>query len=336
MSHLDLVSDHSKEKLVALPRDLLDMPNLKMLFLEGNFLTELPPSLFQKLPKLMWLDLRNNVLESIPPTIAYHQCLENLLLTNNNLRALPNELGLVPKLKALQVSENPLVYPPRKIIVEGTKMIKNFLKSQYELEHIQEIEADTVEDKDSVKSLESDNEKKKQKTAPKRRKGISASELRDKLRRKLSDPMELQPALNVRQIQDPSQLPTLKEEPIKIVHNVKKEGSRISLKSYFHRVGEDQSGKFDQVVREGWLNQLRILLNDQERIIQQERNLRALSDWRFKNKHQAPKVFSEDADNHLVPTAPYAMNKDFLKMPTREQLAAQLNESLKEKRPSSA
>nr|CAH7768375.1 unnamed protein product [Callosobruchus chinensis] len=93
MSHLDLVSDHSKEKLVSLPRDVLDMSNLKMLFLEGNFLTEVPPALFQKLPKLMWLDLRNNVLESIPPTIAYHQCLENLLLTNNNLRALPNELG---------------------------------------------------------------------------------------------------------------------------------------------------------------------------------------------------------------------------------------------------
>nr|CAH7768372.1 unnamed protein product [Callosobruchus chinensis] len=336
MSHLDLVSDHSKEKLVSLPRDVLDMSNLKMLFLEGNFLTEVPPALFQKLPKLMWLDLRNNVLESIPPTIAYHQCLENLLLTNNNLRALPNELGLVPKLKALQVSENPLEYPPRKIVVEGTKMIKNFLKSQYDLQHAHATEDDTGEDNESVKSFESDNGVKKKRSSSRRRKfkGTSASELREKLRKKLSDPMDLRPALNVKQIKDSSQLPTVKEEPIKIVHSVKKKGSKLSLKSYFHRVGEDESGKVDPVVREGWLNQLRILLNDQERIIQQERNLRALSDWRTKSKQQSPKIFMEDADQRLLSTAPFAMYKGFLKIPTREQLAAQLNDSLKEKRPS--
>lgn len=93
MSHLDLVADHSKEKLVEVPDNLLSMTNLKMLFLEGNFLSRLPEDMFWRMPMLMWLDLRNNLLESIPRSIANHQNLENLLLTNNNIERLPNELG---------------------------------------------------------------------------------------------------------------------------------------------------------------------------------------------------------------------------------------------------
>lgn len=92
-SQLNLISDHSKEKLTELPKAVLEMNNLKMLFVEGNFIERLPEEFFWKLPKLMWLDLRNNLLEELPRSIANHQHLENLLLTNNNLKALPNELG---------------------------------------------------------------------------------------------------------------------------------------------------------------------------------------------------------------------------------------------------
>lgn len=92
-SSLLLISDHSKEKLQEVPTKVLEMTNLKMLFLEGNFLFKLPEDFFWKLPKLVWLDLRNNQLESVPKSIAHHEYLENLLLTNNNLKKLPNELG---------------------------------------------------------------------------------------------------------------------------------------------------------------------------------------------------------------------------------------------------
>lgn len=37
-------------------------------------------------------------------------------------------------LKALQVAENPLVYPSKKVVQEGTKSIKAFLKERYEIE----------------------------------------------------------------------------------------------------------------------------------------------------------------------------------------------------------
>lgn len=93
MSKTDVICDRSKEKLTETPKELLQMKNLKMLFLEGNFLSHLPADFFWKLPKLMWLDLRNNLLEEIPKSIAYHDNLENVLLTNNNLKKLPNEIG---------------------------------------------------------------------------------------------------------------------------------------------------------------------------------------------------------------------------------------------------
>lgn len=93
MSRTDVICDHSKEKLTKTPKEVLKMANLKMLFLEGNFISSLPEDIFWKLPRLMWLDLRNNLLEEIPKSIAFHEHLENLLLTNNNLQKLPNELG---------------------------------------------------------------------------------------------------------------------------------------------------------------------------------------------------------------------------------------------------
>lgn len=93
MSRADVICDRSKEKLTRTPEDLLTMTNLKMLFLEGNLLSCLTEDFFWRLPNLMWLDLRNNFLEEIPKSIAFHENLENLLLTNNNLKKLPNELG---------------------------------------------------------------------------------------------------------------------------------------------------------------------------------------------------------------------------------------------------
>lgn len=64
-----------------------------MLFLEGNQLTALPAELFTCLDKLVWLDVRNNKLTSIPETIVNHQCLETILLQENQIEKLPVQLG---------------------------------------------------------------------------------------------------------------------------------------------------------------------------------------------------------------------------------------------------
>lgn len=86
----------------------------------------------------------------------------------------------------------------------------------------------------------------------------------------MSDLNGLNPTLKVKKI---GQVTKPGEEAMKIVHNVSKSNSKISLKSYFQK----PSGKTnleripENILKEGWLNKLRILLNDQERILQQER-----------------------------------------------------------------
>lgn len=58
-------------------------------------------------------------------------------------------------LKALQVSDNPLIYPARKIILEGTKSIKRYLKEQYEIECSKNAENQkpTIEEEKNFKKV---------------------------------------------------------------------------------------------------------------------------------------------------------------------------------------
>lgn len=57
-------------------------------------------------------------------------------------------VGLVINLKALQVADNPLIYPSKQIVQQGTKMIKNFLKEQYEVECAMKVEAEQLQKHD--------------------------------------------------------------------------------------------------------------------------------------------------------------------------------------------
>lgn len=79
----------------------------------------------------MWLDLRDNELENIPKSIKNHQNLTYLLLQNNNLSSLPNELGTVLGLKVLQLSGNPLIYPPQDVISSGIEKTLLFLHKNF-------------------------------------------------------------------------------------------------------------------------------------------------------------------------------------------------------------
>uniref|UniRef100_A0A6P7FKP3 Leucine-rich repeat protein soc-2 homolog n=1 Tax=Diabrotica virgifera virgifera TaxID=50390 RepID=A0A6P7FKP3_DIAVI len=349
MSHLDLICDHSKEKLVVVPQDVLDLTNLKMLFLEGNFITALPENLFRKLPKLMWLDLRNNLLESIPASIAFHEKLENLLLSNNNLHNLPNELGTIPNLKALQVSDNPLVYPSRPVIVSGTKTIINFLKAQYESDRVKKQREDDDTDKTtatdssiineeefrrdeqlvkvteigsykSYNNMETSAKPSKETNRPSSKNSVVRT-----IRKKVSDGQTLNPDLKIKQLLSPEIVRCKRDtDKTKIVHKVSRTGSKLFLKSYFNKPLCGGDGKKFNNLKEGWLNELRILLTDQERILQQEKNLRTISSWRMKKKTESemyPKFSSEDH-----PKPPYDTDERYSKMPSREDLAKQFSE----------
>ncbi|CAG9862901.1 unnamed protein product [Phyllotreta striolata] len=327
MSGLELISDLSDKKLVTLPKNVLDMVNLKMLVLEGNFLTRLPEDLFWRLPNLQWLDLRNNLLEAIPTSIGFHEKLENLLLTNNSLERLPNELGTVPNLKSLQVTENPLIYPERKVIMCGTKAIKSYLKTQYDLANRESKEEEDISDKITEldeHSLQDDyfDEVRKSKTEPNI---ISDEEAKiKKLKNRISDDQCINPDLEVRKLLPPILRKKDAQEPMKIIHKVTSDDNRISLKSFYTKPtpkNQKMHEKKYQNLKDGWLNELRILLTDQERILQQERNLRSISNWRLRRKMEP---YREMPVEKTKP--PFDTDPQYEKMMTREELAKTLNE----------
>ncbi|ERL87111.1 leucine-rich repeat-containing protein 27 [Dendroctonus ponderosae] len=358
MSAFEIISDYSKANLKVIPDAILDMSNLKMLFLERNFLVSLPENFFYRLPNLMWLDLRNNQLEALPKSIAHHEHLEHLLLTNNNITKLPNELGLATNLKALQVAENPLAYPSKKVVQEGTKSIKTFLKEQYEIECAKnaenhsdasaELEKLKMQLKEKEKYMEAQEEKllkiheKESEIAPMKQSGkvskdafysahkLSKQTLKsaETIQNNIPDPSGLNPNLRVKKLEYG---PKKAEEPMKIIHSVSKSDSKISLKSYFQKPGARSNLERipENVLKEGWLNKLRILLNDQERILQQERNLRALSSWRQKPP-KTPKTFYDSDDASRLSEAPYATYPEYARIPSRSDLASQLQSFLQD------
>ncbi|CAC5425933.1 unnamed protein product [Mytilus coruscus] len=112
-----------------IPIELLELSQLEYLYLEGNELCSLPDDFFDKLPNLVWLDIRRNGLLRLPSVYTgRHQNLRNLLLEGNNLRSLPLELGLIKSLNGLNISGNPIEFPPGEIIEKGTNEILKFLR----------------------------------------------------------------------------------------------------------------------------------------------------------------------------------------------------------------
>lgn len=93
MSDITLIEDLANQNLTEVPEKVLNLTNLKMLYLEGNGIKEIPDNLFKNLKQLTWLDLRNNRLKTIPSSIIYHTHLETLLLQNNKITRVPLEIG---------------------------------------------------------------------------------------------------------------------------------------------------------------------------------------------------------------------------------------------------
>ncbi|XP_033756546.1 leucine-rich repeat-containing protein 27-like isoform X4 [Pecten maximus] len=115
--------------LLQIPHELLELSHLEYLYLEGNGLSALPDDFFDKLPNLVWLDVRRNNLLRLPSVYTgRHQHLRSLLLESNSLRSLPLELGLIKSLNGLNISNNPIEFPPKEVMEKGTTAILQFLR----------------------------------------------------------------------------------------------------------------------------------------------------------------------------------------------------------------
>ncbi|XP_033207764.1 uncharacterized protein LOC117167153 [Belonocnema kinseyi] len=134
-----IFSDLRGSGISLFPEDMfIQFPNLKMLYLEGNRLKELPGAIFKTLTFLQWLDVRKNQLTCLPTDIKFHPNLETILIQRNKMQRLGLELGTLPKLRTLQTAQNPLIYPSTEILSLGSTEILRYLRDEWNKIHREE------------------------------------------------------------------------------------------------------------------------------------------------------------------------------------------------------
>jgi len=127
------ILDLSGNALSSLPDDLPRLTNLRTIFCSNNQFTELPEVLGQCTqlsmvgfkanrirkvsgaslpPKLRWLILTDNEVEALPPEIGNCTQLQKLMLAGNQLRALPAELAACSRLELIRLAANQLAELP--------------------------------------------------------------------------------------------------------------------------------------------------------------------------------------------------------------------------------
>ena len=91
-----------------------DLPNLRLLFLAENSISEIPKEL-EKLEKLEELKLDDNTLEILPPEIFTIPTMRRYFLNNNKLKTIPKEAANLPELRFIEIKDNPLLCLPQEI-----------------------------------------------------------------------------------------------------------------------------------------------------------------------------------------------------------------------------
>ncbi|KAI5950420.1 hypothetical protein CANMA_005348 [Candida margitis] len=135
------VIDLQSMNLYEIPDEIKDLNNLVIidsfsdeasiefpyqLYLTGNHLTQLPPSLF-KFTKLQVLSLRRNKLKSVPPLIGKLGNLIDLSLSSNKLMFLPYQILELKKLTNFTSGPNPFIPVSDNAIPMNHKDAKTFI-----------------------------------------------------------------------------------------------------------------------------------------------------------------------------------------------------------------
>jgi len=122
--------DLGQNALTKLPDLIARCPKLEVLALPMNALTGLDddaPLLSCK--NLYSVDVSNNKLESLGQ-LRFHASLVSLNAEENELRAIPPELGLLPKLQHLSVARNPQRSVPANEVDAGAASLLKFLRNR--------------------------------------------------------------------------------------------------------------------------------------------------------------------------------------------------------------
>ncbi|XP_073293600.1 uncharacterized protein [Primulina huaijiensis] len=115
-----------------LPTTMASLSSLRELNASFNELEYVPESLCLA-TTLMRLNISNNFadLQSLPRSIGNLEMLEELDMSNNQIRVLPDSFRMLSQLRVLNVEGNPLLEPPRKVIVEGAQAVVQYMANLY-------------------------------------------------------------------------------------------------------------------------------------------------------------------------------------------------------------
>ncbi|XP_022912637.2 leucine-rich repeat-containing protein 27-like [Onthophagus taurus] len=340
-SKIDVIYDGSQRNLSEVPRDLLELCNLQMLYLENNAIEYLPENIFQKLPRLTWLDLRNNRLKEIPSGVANHQCLDTILLEDNMLERLPNELGLCPNLLVLQVQGNPLVYPHKEILEKGALATCEYLKTQFE----QKSNLHTSSELSLPSSTTAHHSQPLRRFA--NRKTITIQELLRKAAMAAKMMRNDNPVITVKGLSPKNSISTsiptkpkptpieeplefrVKKKPVKFCPKASVSNAYYNSNKYLNvrKAKPNKERVIDQQIKDLWMEKLKEILEQQEQLLQQERNLKALKSWRFQ-KNMEPIRNTERPKLEV----PYDTDPDYDKMIQREDLYKQVDTIVRKRR----
>ncbi|MBT9394657.1 leucine-rich repeat-containing serine/threonine-protein kinase [Hymenobacter sp. NST-14] len=100
----------SDNEFTQVPAVLGQCPNLEMVGFKANHIRELPGAALP--PRLRWLILTDNELAALPPEIGNCGQLQKLMLAGNRLRELPPELARCTHLELLRLAANQLTTLP--------------------------------------------------------------------------------------------------------------------------------------------------------------------------------------------------------------------------------
>lgn len=120
--------DLSNQNLDQLPSDVLSQGDLIELNIANNKLSGALPAEIKNLNNLKILNASNNLMTGVPAEIGQMINLEILDLSNNQLTGLPYELGNLKNLKIFNISGNTYAESDLKIITDKLPSSVNVIK----------------------------------------------------------------------------------------------------------------------------------------------------------------------------------------------------------------
>ncbi|TVU05173.1 hypothetical protein EJB05_48326, partial [Eragrostis curvula] len=115
----------------GLPTTMASLTKLKEVDASFNELESIPEN-FCFVTSLVKLNVGNNFadMRSLPRSIGNLEMLEELDISNNQIRVLPDSFGNLQRLRVLRAEENPLQVPPRDIALKGAQAAVQYM-SEY-------------------------------------------------------------------------------------------------------------------------------------------------------------------------------------------------------------